>query len=273
MNEITFNGGNFVGREIGYSGFTSVAEWRHADEVTQERFAPLSSFPDRFAAILDEVRAMGFEAMDLWTAQLHPRWATPAHIEIACDLLRSHGVELRSIGGRLGDTREDFDRTCRLAEAVGAGALIGLTTLAASDPDYVRGRLDEGELVLGYENHPERTPAEVLEKVPADGAGRIGVAVDTGWWGSHDYDAERAIRELGERIVYVHLKDVRGPGAHVTCRFGDGIVPLEGCVATLREIGYEGPLSVEHEPPAYDPKDEIVESLEMLHAWLAVQAS
>ena len=37
----------------------------------------------------------------------------------------------------------------------------------------------------------------------------IGATVDTGWWATQGYDPARAIEELGEHVVHVHLKDVR----------------------------------------------------------------
>jgi sugar phosphate isomerase/epimerase len=36
----------------------------------------------------------------------------------------------------------------------------------------------------------------------------------------------------------------------------------------LQEIGYSGPITVEHEPEYYDPTREIAESLRMLKGWL-----
>ena len=92
---------------------------------------------------------------------------------------------------------------------------------------------------LGIENHPEATPAELRRKITAaDEAGHPGVfgtTVDTGWWGTQGYDAAVAIEELADRLLHVHLKDVRAVSEpHETCRWGDGIVPIERCVRTLR---------------------------------------
>ena len=60
----------------------------------------------------------------------------------------------------------------------------------------------------------------------------LGATVDTGWWATQGYDPVRAIGELGERVLHVHLKDVHA-GEHVTCRWGEGIVPVRECVERL----------------------------------------
>ncbi len=114
--------------------------------------------------------------------------------------------------------------------------------------------------------------AELLEQIGTDHDGVIGATVDTGWFGTQGYDAAQAIRELGDNVFYVHLKDVRAAGAHDTCAYGDGVVPIEECVRALAEIGYTGPISVEHEPEHYDPFPEVLRSRARLVELLAEPA-
>ena len=102
------------------------------------------------------------------------------------------------------------------------------------------------------------------------GGGTFGTTVDTGWWGTRGYDARRAIVELGEHVLHVHLKDVLAVGEpHETCVWGEGVVDIEGCVAELRGSAYDGALTIEHEPEDHDPSDEIVELRSRLEGWLA----
>ena len=104
--------------------------------------------------------------------------------------------------------------------------------------------LDAHGVRFGLENHPERTPSEVLAAI---GDGRaIGAAVDTGWWATQGYDPVAAIHELSDRLFHVHLKDVEEPGTHVTCMHGVGCARIVDCVEALLDIGYAGPVSVEH---------------------------
>jgi L-ribulose-5-phosphate 3-epimerase len=122
---------------------------------------------------------------------------------------------------------------------------------------------------LGVENHPERTPAELLAKIEAGGE-LFGATVDTGWWGTHGYDAARALAELGDHVLHVHLKDVLAlDEPHESCRWGEGVVPVEECVRVLRETGYGGAIAVEHEPETFDPTDDLREMRAELAGWLA----
>ena len=107
----------------------------------------------------------------------------------------------------------------------------------------------------------------MLEKIGS--ASQVGVCVDTGWFGTQGYDAPGAIEELGERVLHVHLKDVlHVHEPHETCRWGDGIVDIEGCVRALQRIEYGGAISIEHEPETYDPSDELRAMRAQLAEWL-----
>jgi L-ribulose-5-phosphate 3-epimerase len=101
------------------------------------------------------------------------------------------------------------------------------------------------------------------------GDGRIGVCIDTGWFGTQGYDAARAIVELKDVLVHVHMKDVLAAGAHDNFAFGKGVVPIEACVRVLQHISYQGGISVEHEPEHFNPNDDVKASLALLRQWLA----
>jgi L-ribulose-5-phosphate 3-epimerase len=77
-----------------------------------------------------------------------------------------------------------------------------------------------------------------------------------------------ALVELRNHLFHVHLKDVLAVGAHETCRFGKGIVPIARCVETLDRIGYTGAISVEHEPDHFDPTADVRASLRQLQRWM-----
>jgi sugar phosphate isomerase/epimerase len=121
---------------------------------------------------------------------------------------------------------------------------------------------------FGLENHPERTPSEVLEAIGDEGA--LGVAVDTGWWATQGYDPVAAIHELSDRLFHVHLKDVEEPGTHVTCMHGEGCARISDCVDALIDIGYAGPVSIEHHSFDRDPTPECARALTMVREQLAI---
>src|ERR687886_1421464 len=79
-NPISFITANYVARELGYN---MTGGWGQGDHATNEHFRPIETFAGRFEELLRDVRAMGFEAIDLWNAHLNWAWATDAHIATA----------------------------------------------------------------------------------------------------------------------------------------------------------------------------------------------
>jgi sugar phosphate isomerase/epimerase len=265
MISISFMTANYVARPLGYH---MTEGWMQGDSANQDHFRPLATFKERFNTYLSDVRTMGFDRLDIWLAILHPSWATAEHISIAKDLLRQHGLPVVSLAGGFGGTRAEFQKTCELAVALGTTVLGGGTPLLAGDRAFVVDTLKRHGLKLAIENHPEKTPEELLAKIGDGGGGTIGAAIDTGWFGTQGYDSAQAIERLNGYLFHIHLKDVLEPGKHDTCRYGRGCVPLERCVQTLKRLGYQGAISVEHEPESYDPTEDCIASLGLLKGWL-----
>jgi sugar phosphate isomerase/epimerase len=256
---IAFMTANFVARESGWA----MHGWGHGDRLTNEAFAPLETYGERLDALLTDVSALGFDTIDLWGAHLSPDWATAEHVALAGEALERHGLRVATYATWVGPS--NIERSCELAAAVGASIIGGGMS---GDPAALAPVLREHGVTLAIENHPERTPAEVLEKIDA-GAGTMAATVDTGWWATQGYDAARAIEELAEHVAHVHLKDVLREGEpHDTCAWGAGIVDVEACVRTLQRLGYSGALSVEHEPEDRDPSEEVRAMREQVEGWL-----
>ncbi len=264
MNTISFMGANYVARQVGYA----MHGWGHGDKAANAYFSPVGTFGARFEEILRDIQSMSFTALDMWTSHLNYTWATEEHIAIAQRLLHDYGMTVTSFGGWFGSTPEEFEACCRLAVAMNTRILGGSTSVLGKDRDFVIRTLKKYNLVLGIENHPEKTPTELLEKIGDTGDGTIGATLDTGWFGTQGYNAARAIDELREHLILVHLKDVLAPGEHDTCRYGQGIVPIKECVQTLKRIGYTGAISIEHEPEKFDPTRDCEADFAMLKGWL-----
>ena len=257
-NTVSFMSANYVAREVDYA----MHGWGHGDRATNEAFRPLHTYAERLDAVLADVRALGFDAVDIWGGHLNPEWATDEHVQIACGLLAQHGLSVASYAVWVG--REHLERACEICGQIGAPLIGGH---APVDDPRLPSLLAEHGIRVALENHPERTPQEVLDRI--GGRDGVGACIDTGWWGTQGYDAARAIEELWPHVFHVHLKDVLAlDEPHETCRFGDGIVDVQGCVSTLRRLGYAGALSVEHEPETFDPTDDVREMRVELEGWL-----
>lgn len=252
------------------AGYRLTGGWGQGDRTTNEYFRPLETFPERFDEMLGAIQAMGFDAVDIWNAHLNWSWATDQHVAAARDILQRRGMTATSYAGGFGDTPAELERSCQIARALGMPVLGGSTSVLERDRAGTVDLLVRYDLRLALENHPHiATPGAMLVAIGDGAGGRIGTAVDTGWYGTVGCDPAQAIEILGPHIMGVHLKDVRAAQAHDTCRFGQGIVPVEGCVRALQGQGYAGPISIEDEPEMYDPTEDIVADLHMLRGWLA----
>jgi sugar phosphate isomerase/epimerase len=185
-------------------------------------------------------------------------------------LLDQHGLKVTSLAGGLGSTLEELEANCRLADALKIPLLAGrMTPELANSQTAVLSILQRYDLKWGLENHPEKDAAELLAQLGDDAHGRIGVALDTGWFGTQGYNAAEAILELQAHLLGLHLKDVLAPGGHDTCRYGQGCVPIEACVKALKQLGYDGVITIEHEPALFDPSEDLRANLKLLKTWLA----
>lgn len=117
-----------------------------------------------------------------------------------------------------------------------AGALAECAEYAAPDVRLVIEPLNR------YETNLINTVVEGLELIQAVGAENIGLLFDTFHANIEEVSIEDAIRLAGNRLYHVHVADSNRwyPGA--------GHLDFTKVFATLREIGYEGYLSVEAMP-------------------------
>ena len=266
---------NFVARQIGYRMDRG---WMQGDDATNAWFAPLATYPERLDALLAEIQALGFSHVDLWSAHLHWRWATPQHLEVARRLLAQRGMVVRSYPAWVGGGAEELHAACRVCAALNIPMFAGHCELFAHDRAAAVSILREHGVIYAIENHPERSADEVLARLGRGDEDMVGLALDTGWCATRGWDALAGLRRLAPHVKAVHLKDVKAPRAaktgldfvdlgHETCRFGDGIVPIREVLAELRTTGFRGPIGIEHEPEEFDPSEDVRASRERAEQW------
>ena len=263
---LSFMTANYVAKELGYG---AADEWGPFDDATNAAFEPLDTFGERFDDLLATITGIGFDTIDLWFAHLNWRWASLEHITVAREALARRDVRVVSLAGSVGATTDELAAACRLANDLAVDLIAGVGEVVHRDREGAVAVLREHGVRFGLENHPEKAPQEVLGAI-GDDADVLGAAVDTGWWATQSYDPVAAIGELSDRLFHVHLKDVEEPGTHVSCMHGEGCANISGCVEKLLELGYAGPLSIEHEPYDRDPTAECVRMLARIREQLAV---
>jgi predicted dehydrogenase/sugar phosphate isomerase/epimerase len=272
---LSFVTANFVARQLGYR---MEKGWQQGDAATKAWFSPLQTFPERFEAMLIEIKALGFTAIDLWSAHLHWQWATLQHVETARGLLLTHGLTVRSYAAWVPGDVTDLQGACRLCAALDIPIIVGHIQLFAENRSAAVSILREHGIAYAIENHPEKGAAEVWKRLGEGDEDLVGVALDTGWCATQGWDALAAVSELEPRIKVVHLKDVRARReektgfdfidmGHETCRLGDGVVPIKAILSVLKARGFRGPLGIEHEPELFDPSADVKESREQVSSW------
>lgn len=101
----------------------------------------------------------------------------------------------------------------------------------------------------------------MFKAVPSDG---LGLELDFGHLPGLGIDAVRAVHDFGSRIRHVGMKDAHvdpeavyrngwiGPGIKEHRAPGEGDIPWRQVIGALREVGYDGPLTMEHIHPPTD---------------------
>ena len=83
---------------------------------------------------------------------------------------------------------------------------------------------------------------------------RVGLCVDLGHTTRTGVDIVEAIAEAGDRVLDVHVKDLRDLMAKDSqCIVGEGAMPIPAIFRQLVDMGYEGYVNLEYEIDANDP--------------------
>lgn len=252
LHKIAFNTANLVGRVTNYQ-----FELRHWGE--QHRKTVQATNEAEWRAICGEIAAAGFQAVEVWEAHVSPDTTSEERALLWKRIMLDAGLKPIAYTGQLNR------HTLQICTWMGIphvdGGMGGLLSRDAS------ALCREFGIGYNFENHPEKSVEEILEKI-GGGDRWVGVCVDTGWLGTQGVNAPGAIRTLGEKVRHVHIKDVKAVGSHDTCLLGEGVVNVAGCLAALKEIGYEGWYSWEDEPEDRNPFDSAVRNREWIEAHL-----
>jgi fatty-acyl-CoA synthase len=175
--------------------------------------------------------------------------ALPAALELAAEW----GAPIvRVFGGEAG-ALDDIAR--RLEPALDRAREVGVTVALETHDDF-----SSAELV-----------AELLRRVQSPSLAAV-------WDVHHPYRVGESPRDvvqaLGTRLALVHVKDARrlGDGWELVA-LGDGEVPVRESLDVLRDVGYEGWLTVEWEkrwhPELAEPELALPRDCATLRRWLA----
>ncbi|HXZ44634.1 MAG TPA: sugar phosphate isomerase/epimerase [archaeon] len=225
----------------------------------------------------------GFDFIEIWAAKLMGYLARGGLAALTRDLKHAgvraatlNSVEHVTFNDPSGHVRmlEDFQRFCRVAEAINAETVIVVpsprpkgVSLAVIERESIRVLRELSAIAkpfgvrlayefLGFADCTVNTLAQCAEIVEKVARPNVGLVLDTFHFfaGGSSLASIRAVN--AEKIFIVHINDVeRAPRRrmHDALRLypGKGILPLASILRALKAIGYTGGISVEIFRPQY----------------------
>ncbi len=269
---------------------TSPINWNNEDVPEYRPWVP-------YPRILDEIQRAGYRATE-WSRSLSP---DPVRLK---EDLAARGLEM--VGAFVGVDFKDRSKQpaevaralekARFLQALGAPYLVladsgdearrrvagAVPRELALSPEALeavaRGMEELGarvrELGLALVVHPHagtylETPEEVRGLLDSTDPDLVGLCLDTGHLVYGGADPVELVRSYGERVRYVHLKDVdgrvlqetRGRGfreallRYVFAPLGTGMARIPEVVAALRAVGFGGVVVLEQDTTPEDPTE------------------
>jgi len=264
--------------------------------------------------VLDEIAAAGYEGTELGPWGYLP--GDPARLG---QELRQRGLALASAFHPLaprGDAAVELARAEQTAATLAALGCEAIVLACAQTPDRasVAGRVQPSDALAGpdwdrfvdlvrraadaargrglrayFHHHAAtyvETPDETARLLDAVRPDSLGLCLDTGHYAFGGGDPARALARYGDRVGYIHLKDVRRQGlaeawasglsfmeavrAGVFCELGRGDAGVEGVARELAARGYAGWCIVEQDRivDAATPPDAPFEAARVSRAFL-----
>lgn len=204
------------------------------------------------------------DGLEFWFAHVPASTLTPLLAREIRRRLSAKDLACAACGGSVGNPAADpdgcemwFQVTSMLHAPLIAGDVVseGLDELARLCARY--------RVRVAYENHPEKDVAEILERIKG-GNEWVGVTLDTGSLAQHGGDPVLAVRQLGDSLMHVHIRDVPAVGSELSLPIGSGIVDVPGVVRELAKADYEGWVSIEIPLETDDPSAAILDAASLI---------
>ena len=177
--------------------------------------------------------------------------------------LASKGVTGYAVGPIYMRSKEEIDNAFEYAKRVGVELIVGVPNYELLP--YVDQKVKEYDFKYAIHIHGpdiELYPDadDVWENVK-DLDPRIGMCLDIGHDRRNGKDPVQDLKKYHTRVFDVHIKDVTDASkAGYSVEIGRGILDIPAFVNMLREVGYTGVCSLEHERNMKDPLQGIAES-------------
>lgn len=178
--------------------------------------------------------------------------------------LASKGVTGYAVGPIYMRSEKEIDDAFAYAKRVGVKLIVGVPDYALLP--YVDKKVKEYDMHYAIHLHgPDMDlypDADDVWTNVKDLDARIGMCLDVGHDTRNGKDPVQDLKKYHSRVFDIHIKDVTGASkAGYSVEIGRGIIDFPAFVKMLREVGYTGMCSLEHERNMKDPLQGIAESL------------
>jgi inosose dehydratase len=202
-----------------------------------------------------------------------PLASTDAEIAAFHEKCRSFGVTGYGVGPIYMGSPEEVDRAFAYARRVGVKTLVGVPfkmvgqkrVASAELLKRIHDKVQEHDLRYAVHNHgpdmPELFPtAESAMELIGDLDKRVGLCLDIGHQLRDGRDPVKAVIAYADRLHDLHLKNVSAANQSGRCvELPRGLIDIPALVRALRQVGYRGVCSLEHEKDMDNPLAGIAE--------------
>ena len=193
-----------------------------------------------------------------------PLNATDEQIAAFHAKLASKGVTGYAVGPIYMRSEAEVDKAFAYAKRVGVKLIVGVPNVELLP--YVDKKVKEYDFNLAIHLHgPDIAIYQDADEVwnrTQNLDPRIGMCLDIGHDLRNGKDPVADLKKYHTRVFDVHLKDVTGTTkAGYSVEVGRGLIDFPGFISALREVGYNGCISLEHERNMKDPFTGIGESI------------
>lgn len=197
--------------------------------------------------------------------------STDAQIAAFHQKLKSKGVEGYAVGPIYMKTEAEADRAFEYAKRVGVKLIVGVPNHEILP--YIDKKVKEYDIKYAIHLHgPDIVlypDADDVWKHVKNLDPRIGMCLDIGHDTRAGKDPVADLKKYHTRVFDIHLKDVTAPTKlGYSVEVGRGIINFPAFVKMLRNVGYTGKVSLEHERNMDNPFMGIAESVGYFRAML-----
>lgn len=200
-----------------------------------------------------------------------PYDTSPDGLKSIAEKIKSNGLNLYAAGVIYMKTNEEVEKYFKYAQNAGIKMIVG------APEHHVLPKVEEmvkaTDIKIAIHNHgPEDkifpSPASIFEKIKNLDA-RIGLCIDTGHTFRLKQDPAAEFRKYRDRLFDIHLKDLNKQTADAeNVEIGRGEMNISLYVQVLKELKYEGIISVEYQKDAENAAYGLTESVGYLRGIL-----